>query len=112
MCYVLPECLLPSLPSMYVDLLLYYIIPYNITYQWILQINSQIENDKVYDIDYKSLASLVNSTYDSCLNHGALVLEFLIMLLLTFKFVGQITCHWKTIENTIPTVVVLLNYNI
>jgi hypothetical protein len=72
--------------------------------------NSQIENDKVYDIDYKSLSSLVNSIYDSCLNHGAPMLEFLKMLLLTFKFVGQITCHSKTIENTIPTV--LLNYNI
>lgn len=49
-----------------------------------------IRNDEGQDIDCKSLSSFVNLVCPSCLNHNVSVLESLRMLLLTFKFLGQI----------------------
>jgi hypothetical protein len=66
-----------------------------------------IRNDEVQDIDYKSLSSLINSICPSCLNHNVMVIEFLRIVLLTSKLIGQITCHLKAIEKTILMVVVL-----
>ena len=52
-----------------------------------------IKNDEVQDIDCKSLSSLINSICPSCLNRNVMVIEFLRMVILTSKLVGQIACH-------------------
>lgn len=58
-----------------------------------IQNGTLIKSDEVHDIDCKSLSSHVNLVCTSCLNHSVLVLEFLKMLLMIFKFVSQIAYY-------------------